>query len=308
MTEPGSSSSASAVSHNHAVRMTTAHPAGQHTAGMFEEVVVGVGDDDTGRDAVALGKELVSAHGRLTLVHVHVVASKPAPDSGAVGDAAKRRYACELLTALSDEFSVDARVSCIEARSVRRGLHEYASSRRADLLVVGTSPPDESSPVPLRDHTREVLEDPPCAVAVAPLDYVAHVATVSRIGVAYDGSDESERALALGKRLAAERHAELSAFEAIKPPLYIHDPWNVEAETEEQVERARRRIEAASGAEAEAGAGDAADELARYSDSVDLLVVGAHKYRPIDHVLDGSISQRLTGRASAPLLVLPSSR
>jgi nucleotide-binding universal stress UspA family protein len=308
MTEPGSNSSASAVSHNHAVQMTTAHPAGQQTTGMFEEVVVGVGDDGTGRDAVALGKELVSAHGRLTLVHVHVVASKPAPDSGAVGDAAKRRSACELLTALADEFSVDARVSCIEARSVRRGLHEFASNRRADLLVVGTTPPDESSPVPIRDHTREVLEDPPCAVAVAPPAHVAHVARVGRIGVAYDGSDESERALALGKRLAAERHAELSAFEAIKPPLYIHDPWNVEGEIEAQVEEARRRVEAASHVEARAGAGDAADELARYSDSVDLLVVGAHKYRPIDHLSNGSISQRLTGRASAALLVVPSLR
>lgn len=55
---------------------------------MFEEVVVGVGDDDTGRDAVTLGNELVSGQGRITLLHVHVVSSKPAPDSGAVGDAA----------------------------------------------------------------------------------------------------------------------------------------------------------------------------------------------------------------------------
>ena len=39
-------------------------------------------------------------NGRPTLVHVHVVASKPAPDSGAAGDAAKRWYAGERLTAL----------------------------------------------------------------------------------------------------------------------------------------------------------------------------------------------------------------
>jgi nucleotide-binding universal stress UspA family protein len=60
--------------------------------------------------------------------------------------------------------------------------------------------------------------------------------------------------------------------------------------------------------EAQAGAGDAADELARYSDSVDLLVIGAHKHRPIDHLFDGSTSQRLAGRACSPLLVLPSAR
>ena len=275
---------------------------------MFKEVVVAVGEDGSGRDAVALGKELGSAHGRLTLVHVLVVASKPAPDSGAVGDAARRRYACDRLAALAAEFSVGAQPACVEARSVRRGLHGFVSSRRAELLVVGTSPPDESSPVPLRDHTREVLEDAPCPVAVAPLGYAAHVPAVSTIGVAYDGSDESEQALVLARRLAAERHAELSAFEAVQPPLYIHDPWNVDCETEERLAQARRRIRAVTGLQAQAGSGDAADELARYSDSVDLLVVGAHKYRPLDHLLDRTTSQRLAGKASSPLLVLPSAR
>lgn len=273
---------------------------------MFEEVVVGVGADDSGRDAVALAKELASAAGRITLLHVHVVAPKPAPDSGAVGDAAKRRMAREQLTALAAEFVVDAQVSSVEARSVRAGLHGFASGRRADLLVVGTSTRDEAAAVPLDDHTREVLEDAPCAVAVAPTGYAAHAAAIRKIGVAYDGSAESDQALALGRRLAAERLAALSAFEAVRPSLYVRDPWDVERETAEQVDKARRRIGEVTGVDAEAGSGEAADELARYSDSVDLLVIGAHRYRPIDHLLDGSTSQQLTGRAASPLLILPS--
>ena len=84
---------------------------------MFEEVVVGVRDDDAGPGAIALAKEMASARSELTLVHVHVVANKPAPDSGSVGDAAMCRYALERLTALRAEFSVDAEVSCVEARS-----------------------------------------------------------------------------------------------------------------------------------------------------------------------------------------------
>ena len=59
-----------------------------------------------------------------------------------------------------------------------------------------------------------------------------------------------------------------------------------------------------TGVAADAASGDAADELARYSDSVDVLVMGAHKYRPIDHLSDGSTAQRLVNRASSPLLVL----
>ncbi len=271
---------------------------------MFDEVAVGVGAGATGRDAVALGKELVSAQGMLTFLHVHVVAPKPAPDSGAVGDAAKRRYALERLTTLAAEFSVRAQVSCVEARSVRRGLHGFASSHHADLLVIGTSLRDEAAAVPLDDHTAEVLENPPCAVAVAPRGYATQVSAISRIGIAYDGSAASEAALTLGRRLAAERQAELSAFEAIRPPLYVHDPWDVERETEAQVDEARQRVGALTGVRPQAGSGDTDDELARYSDSVDLLVIGAHHSRLIDHVLDGSTSQRLTGRVSAPLLVL----
>ena len=250
---------------NHLVRMTTAHPTGEHTAAMFKDVVVAVGEDDSGRDAVALGKELGSAHGRLTLIRVLVVASKPAPDSGAVGYAARRRYACDRLAALAAEFSVGAQPACVEARSVRRGLHGFVSSRRADLLVAGTSPPDESSPVPLRDHTREVLEDamPGCGGAA-------------------------------GICSSCRRREQ--------------DPCGLRPLGRERAGAGPAGHPGVTGLHAEVGSGDGADELARYSDSVELLVVGARKYRPIDHLLDGSTSQRLAGRASSPLLVLPSAR
>ncbi len=49
---------------------------------------------------------------------------------------------------------------------------------------------------------------------------------------------------------------------------------------------------------------DAAEALARYGASVDLLVLGSHRYRPIDHLLSGSTAQRLADDAPCPLLVL----
>jgi hypothetical protein len=59
---------------------------------MFEQVVVGIRDDQAGRDAIALATKLVSADGAATLVHVQVVSARPAPDS-AVGAAAE--YRCD---------------------------------------------------------------------------------------------------------------------------------------------------------------------------------------------------------------------
>ena len=105
--------------------------------------------------------------------------------------------------------------------------------------------------------------------------------------------------------LAAERRAELSAFEAVPVPVYPREPWNVNGEVEEHVEAARRRVAALGHLEAEAGFGDPAHELARYGQSVDLLVIGGHDYRPIDHLLEQSTAQRLADEVSTPLLVLP---
>ena len=66
---------------------------------MFEQVVVGIRDDQAGRDAIALTMELAAGDGAVTLLHVQVISARPAPDSGAVGAAAKYGYAIERLTA-----------------------------------------------------------------------------------------------------------------------------------------------------------------------------------------------------------------
>jgi nucleotide-binding universal stress UspA family protein len=239
---------------------------------MFENVVVGIGgNDEAGDDAIALAKQLVSPRGRLTLVHVLVVAAKPAPDSGSFQTAAKHRRAVEELTDLAQQLAPAARVSCLEAPSVRRGLHEFASTRQADLLVVGASHNDELAQLLLGDDTGEVLDDPPCPVAVAPVGYVCRATTIQRIGVAYDGSTESERAVVLARRWATGRDAELSAFQVVSAPLYPRDVWDVRGEIDRHVEDARRQVAALGGIDAEAEFGDPADELIRYASSVDLL-------------------------------------
>lgn len=276
---------------------------------MFDNVVAGVLagilDDQTDRDVIALAQELVSPQGKLTLLHVHLVMAKPARDSGSLVDAAKCEQALQRLAGLADELSVDGELRCVETHSPRRGLHEFAAGREADLLVVGASRGDENDRTFLGDDTRKVLEDAPCAVAVAPPEFAARAGPINKIGVGFDGSAQSERALALATRLAAERRAELSAFEAVPAPVYARDPWDVKGDVAEHVEAARQRVAALGHLQAEAGFGDPVDELARYSQSVDLLVIGGHHYRPIDHLSEQSTGQRLADEVTTPLLVLP---
>ena len=274
---------------------------------MFERVVVGIDGYEAGRDAIALAKALLSGGGEVTLVYVEVLQSKPAPEADTRPDDEAQRFGLERLVRLRDEGQIAGEIARIQAPSVRRGLHEFAAGRGADLLVIGAGRHDPVAHMLLGDQAREVLEDPPCPVAVAPAGYSRCPNQIRNIGVAYDGSPGSDWALALARKLTAEHRATLSAFEAVRAPVYARDVWNVEGEIDDDVEKARQRIAALGGVEPHAGfADDAVEGLRRFAASVDLLVLGAHRYRPADRLVERSKSQRLADEPPCPLLVLAS--
>ena len=150
---------------DHAKCVTTPHPLGRQPACMFSSVVVGVKELEAGGDALCLARALTSANGNLTLAHVRVVAPAPAPDSGAAGAAARRRDALERLTALRHESLLNAEMVYSEARDVRRGLHDIARTRDADLLVISASREDEIYRDLVGDDAGALLDNPPCLSA-----------------------------------------------------------------------------------------------------------------------------------------------
>jgi nucleotide-binding universal stress UspA family protein len=270
---------------------------------MFDSVVVGVDDYEAGRDAVELAKQLRSTDGDMLLVFVEVVMRPPAPDTDPQWQLDDRRRALERLASVRDDVHAEAQLLTIQAGSVDRGLHE-AVRRHGDLLVIGASRRDGFERVFVGDATRQVLQDAPCAVAVAPYGYAARQASLGTIGVGYDGSPASEQALTVASALARESGAELSAFEAVAEPLQASDPisggWALEA----RLEKAQKQLGELRGVRPHVAAGDAAEALGRYAASVDLLVVGPHQYRPTDRFSGGSTSQRLADTVACPLLVL----
>jgi nucleotide-binding universal stress UspA family protein len=272
---------------------------------MFDNVVVGVDDPYAGRDTLELAKRLVSSDGSMLLVFVEVVMPPPFTDTGPERQAADRRRALERLASLRDHAHVDAELLAVQAGSVASGLHE-AVSRHGDLLVIGASRHDELERVFVGDDTRQVLEKSPSAVAVAPRGYAARPPALNTIGVAYNGSPASEEALAVASELAREHDAELSAFEAVPEPIYVHDPRSGQWELEERLAKAYKRLDELGDVKPRVASGDAAQALARYAASVDLLVLGSHEHRPIDRFTGGSTSQRLADSAPCPLLVLAS--
>ncbi len=174
---------------------------------MFDNVLVGVDGRPGGRDAIALATQLMDPDGRLTLVHVH---------HGEVAE--ERGDTRELLERERDRAGVEAELVSAVAANPGRGLHQQADERGADLLVVGSCSRGVLGRAMLGDDTRAALNGAPCAVAIASRGYAEHPAPLANVGVAYNGSPQSEVALAAARELAARTRATVHAVEVVAIP------------------------------------------------------------------------------------------
>jgi nucleotide-binding universal stress UspA family protein len=291
---------------------------------MFNTVLVGVDDREVGHDAITLARTLVAPSGRLTLAYV--LTSEPyvlraavmryaAENWARAADLQEEGRALALLERARDEarlseLAVELTLRCVRSSSVGRGLHELAETVRADLIVLGSSRQSLLGRAVIRDDTRAALTGAPCAVAIAPAGYSEQPRVMREVGVGYDGSAESEHAVEVARELAGELGAELSAFTALSVPTSAFGPGHrpLSDAIDALVREANERIVALGGVEPHAAYGAAAEELAAYSASLDLLIVGSRGYGPIGRLIHGSTSARLARTARCPLLVLPRGR
>jgi nucleotide-binding universal stress UspA family protein len=276
---------------------------------MFKRIVVGVDEHEGGRDAIALAKNLLARDGEITLAHVLAHDGHGYRGPSAAYEASGWASAAELLEKVRDDARVEAHLRWHVSGSVGRGLHELCELIGADLLTVGSSRRGLLGRVLLGNDTQAALDGAPCAIAIAPANYSREPVAVREIGVGYNGTPESEHALELARRLAAGTGARLSAFEAVSLSTSRFEArlFRLSDAVDTLVKEARERLTALAGVEAHAAYGDAAEELALYSASLDLLVVGSRGYGPLGRMMHGSTSRKLTRMARCPLLVLPRS-
>ncbi len=253
---------------------------------MFKSVIVGFDGGEGGRDATALADLLVSDGGRLTRAFI---------DNG---DPRAWRGA------IPPEEIAD--LAHGQSPSIGDGLHELAERIDADLLVVGSSRRGLLGRVLLGDDTQEALSGAPCAVAIAPLGFGGRERTIARIGVGYNGSPESEHALRVSRALARSLDARLAAFEAVAIPALVTlgAQAPVSIPSDEMIHDALERLAKLPDVEPHATYGPAPAELERFSESVDLLVVGSRSHGPLGRVVHGSVTRGLARSSRCPLLVL----
>lgn len=279
-------------------------------------VAVGVDDYPEGRDAAALGAALARVMGaELMLATVHSPPLVPLPPD--MGWKSVREGSQLRLRAVRRLFAPEARTVTETDLSVARGLHRVVRRHHGDLLVVGSSRHGREGRVRIGKRTRQLLCHFECALAVAPRGMHRRPnVDLWRIAVGYDGSPESESALAMAGAIARAAGAELHVCAVVddrSPLMAIHSEANARAWDDvirQEVNRARGwAIAAAKRAEADTDArvlrGRPADALLALSERVDLLVIGSRRWGPATRLLLGSTGEAVMHDAACPVLAVP---
>ncbi len=274
---------------------------------MYAKVTIGIDGAQGGRNAAALAAALADRDAVLTLVFVCL----PEVRGGSALELARVEDGM-LWGLLEHEVELcggRARICRVTADSVGAGLEQAAADTGSDLIVVGASSRNGIARVWLGDDARSVLRETSCAVAVVPPSYEHQANIVARIGVAYDGSPESDVALAHAGLLAQQRNSELILRHVVKPhsyPLGVPSIVPPVITPASELEAAGARLGEVDGLSIEHAYGVPREQLVEFSKWVDLLVCGSRHNGLLGRLAKGSTSHYLARHSEAPLLITPS--
>jgi nucleotide-binding universal stress UspA family protein len=144
-------------------------------------------------------------------------------------------------------------------------------------------------------------------VVVAPLGYADNAPrSLERIGVAYDGSAESDLALGEARRLAERFGARVIVRDVIKAPQFGAGAWSAEILAMQRAlsERVRRVLGPQVALEVSVALGPTGLALVAFGDAVDLLICGAHHLGLGAGTEPGTVGEDLARRCTSPVLIV----
>lgn len=282
---------------------------------MSGKLIIGYDGTPQGDDALALGRLLAQSLG-YDAVLVTVVPFGPGlagrPDEKVLADARERleRVAGERMGGVGVEIDLAAN------RSPARGLYLLATAHRAQVIVVGSTHRGPIGRVVRGSVGDNLLNGAPCAVAVAPRGYGASEdRRLLRVGVGYDGSEESRAALASAISLAERFHARLAITTVAEPApmgygaavaVMSAGDWEAyELEAKEKLlAEALEAVPPELPVDGQVRRGSAIRELVDASRDLDLLLLGSRGYGPVRRTVLGSTAAGVVDAAHCPVLVL----
>jgi nucleotide-binding universal stress UspA family protein len=182
--------------------------------------------------------------------------------------------------------------------------------------VVGSSHHGAIGAALLGSVARSVLHGAPCGVAVAPKGFERAAAWPTLIGVAFDDSAESWRALRGAIRIAESCGARLRLLSVSPQAEPFPDaawllgendfPNALREERQRKLDRAIRRVPATLRPDGYVILGSPEGALRREgARDIDLLALGSRSYGPVRRVLLGSVADALVRSAPCPVVVFP---
>jgi nucleotide-binding universal stress UspA family protein len=288
---------------------------------MHRKVVVAYRPDTHGENAVALARMLASARLVAKVVIVEVV------HSGSASAEAEQRLA-GLVGDWPQPLSVSARV--VAAHSVSDALVSVAREEQADAVVLGSTHRGRPGRVFMGTTFENIAREATWPIVVAPEGFASTTTELKKIGVAYDGSDESQAALEWAVGAASEVGAGLRLLAVVEPPpppaetwagsmpgeawgdgLSLADTTNVvdvlRERRQHELEDARATI-GSTPVETVTIVGDVLHELRDAAADLDMLVLGSHGRKRLDDLLVGGVARRLAHSCVAPLVLVPKDR
>jgi nucleotide-binding universal stress UspA family protein len=226
----------------------------------------------------------------------------------------------EALLAKLNAFMAPGARTVVEADwSVPHALARVLGREQPHLLVLGSSRHARAGRVRIGRHTRQLLGEAKCALAVAPRGLCPDgQGRLGLIGAGWDGSPESRQAIRQAGSLALAAGARLRVRAVVEDRLpyigwspvrpFVQGLWDeVIAPDVESLREAALREASATGADftVEADPGAPVDELIAFSGEVDLLVIGSRHWGPAVRVLLGSTGEELMHDAGCPVMVVP---
>jgi nucleotide-binding universal stress UspA family protein len=273
---------------------------------LFDNVFVGVDGRQGGRDAIALARQLASPEAGVTLAHV-CGGSTAGGRFSSLAAPLELEDAERLLKRAIAEENLDADSAVVYESSVGRGLHQLTDERGADLLVVGSTRHALLGRIFMGDDCRAALNGSPCAVAVAARGYALSPHELLRLGVGYDDSPESAKALAAARALAKRYGSRIEVLWVITLPRVEEEapiPADWERAIKDLEQQYSARLAELGDVEGHVTYGGPREELAQFAKQLDLLIVGSRSYGPVSRLIQGTVSGYLLSHASSSLLVL----
>lgn len=270
---------------------------------------------DTADHAREVAVDLATRHGAVlhlfhgVLLHAH---DPTPPPMGAATESAIA-LAGRLRAQDPTRHALELRTSHLHAVSAFEAIMEQVTRVTPDLIVIGTHGRTGIGRLLIGSTAEKVLRHAPCNVlTVKQAATPAKTAEPRRILVPVDFSDGSARALDVARWLAEREPVHLQLLHVVEPvpaPYGIDDVGggigfaaSARAQIEQLLKEWSGDIE---GARWSVAHGSAATEIARIAENThsDLVIMGTRGLSGLEHVLVGSVTERVCRTSLVPVLV-----